>query len=72
MPTEIIVALIIAAFGLIGTLVEVSRRQNSREHGATSGKLDELTRGHYRIEQKIDDLTDRHLDHISDHAKGDL
>lgn len=72
MPTEIAVALIAGGFALLGTLVEVSRRQNNRDHGSTSGKIDELARSHWRIERKIDDLSDRHHDHIRDHAKGEL
>lgn len=72
MPTEIIVALIVAGFGFLGTLIEVSRRQNNRDHGVTSGKIDELARGHWRMERKIDDLSDKHLEHIRDHAKGEL
>lgn len=72
MSQEIAVALIIAGFGFLGTLVEVSRRQNNRDHGSTSGKIDELARSHWRMERKIDDLSDKHVEHIRDHAKGDL
>lgn len=72
MSQEIAVALIIAGFGFLGTLVEVSRRQNNRDHGANSTRLEEVVRGHARIESKVDDLVERHLDHINDHAKGDI
>lgn len=72
MATEIVVALIIAGFGFLGTLVEVGRRQNNRDHGANSVRLEEVVRGHARIESKVDDLAERHLEHIRDHAKGEI
>lgn len=72
MDTEVVVALIAGGFALLGTLVEVTRRQNNRDHGINAGKLDQLVRGHDRIESKVNDLAGRHLDHIRDHAKGDV
>lgn len=72
MNTEIAVALIVAGFGFLGTLVEVMRRQNNRDHNSNSSRLDEVIRGHKRIERKVEDLADRHLEHINDHAKGDV
>lgn len=72
MNTEIAVALIIAGFGFLGTLVEVMRRQNNRDHNTNASKLDRvleatehLRHGHNRIESKVDE-------HIRDHAKGDM
>lgn len=72
MASEIVVALIAGGFGLLGTLLEVLRRQNNRDHSLNASKLDrvlEATRhlkdGHTRIENKIDT-------HINDHAKGDV
>lgn len=72
MNTEVAVALIVAGFGFLGTLVEVMRRQNNRDHGSNALRLDEVVAGHRRIEKKVEDLADRHLEHIRDHAKGDL
>jgi hypothetical protein len=72
MATEIVVALIAGGFALLGTLIEVSRRQNNRDHGTNASKLDLLFDSHRRVESKVDDLADRHLEHIRDHAKGDL
>jgi hypothetical protein len=46
---------------LIGYLVKMTRR----DHGQTGAKLDELLRGHERIETKVDG-------HINDHARGDV
>lgn len=72
MNTEIAVALIVAGFGFLGTLVEVMRRQNNRDHNTNASKLDRvleaaenLKHGHTRIEHKIDT-------HINDHARGDV
>lgn len=72
MNTEIAVALITSGFALLGILVEVTRRQNNRDHGANSVRLEEVVRGHARIESKVDDLAERHLEHIRDHAKGEI
>ena len=72
MDTEVIVALIVAGFGFLGTVVEVMRRQNNKDHHTNASKLDRvleatsnLKEGHKRIEQKIDT-------HINDHAKGEV
>lgn len=72
MNTEIAVALITSGFAFLGILLEVSRRQNNRDHGANASRLEEVVRGHVRIESKVDDLADRHLEHIRDHAKGEI
>jgi len=60
MPTEIVVALIVAGFGLLGTLIEVSRRQNNMDHATNAEKLD-------RIADKIDQVDSRVSSHIEWH-----
>lgn len=72
MSNEIAVALIAGGFALLGTLLEVSRRQNNRDHGTNAARLSEVVRGHIRIEAKVDDLASRHIEHITDHAKGEI
>ena len=69
---EIVVAVIGMTGALLVALVETSRRQNNRDHASNAIKLDELVRGHNRIENKVDDLSDKHLSHIIDHAKGEV
>ncbi len=58
MSPEVAVALVSGAFAILVALIEKSRRDNNRDHGDTSRKLD-------RIEDKIDG-------HIGDHARRDL
>jgi hypothetical protein len=72
MPTEIATTLITGAFALLIAMIEFGRRQNNKDHNKNAIKLDELVRGHKRIENKVDDLADKHLSHIIDHAKGEI
>jgi hypothetical protein len=58
-------SVITGGFGVVITLIGLLSRANKREHGENGAKLDELLRGHTRIESKIDN-------HINDHAKGDV
>jgi hypothetical protein len=64
MPTEIIVALIGASVTLIVTLVEVTRRQNNKDHASNADKLD-------RIADQIDTIDSRLGNHIEWHAHKD-
>lgn len=56
MSEGIILAIVTGGFSVIVALIERMRRENARDHGSNSGKLD-------RIESKIDN-------HVTDHAKG--
>jgi hypothetical protein len=58
-------AVVSGGFGVIIGLMGLFAKANKREHGENSAKLDELLRGHGRIENKIDG-------HINDHARGDV
>jgi hypothetical protein len=58
-------AVVSGGFGVVITILGLFAKVNKREHGENSAKLDELLRGHSRIENKIDG-------HINDHAKGDV
>ena len=58
MNPEIAAALVTGAFITLVALIEKTRRDNNRDHGENSVKLD-------RIEDKIDG-------HINDHARRDL
>jgi len=64
MPNEIIVALIGASVTLIVTLVEVTRRQNNKDHASNADKLD-------AIADKIDTVDSRLGNHIEWHAHKD-
>jgi len=51
MSDEIVIALIAGGFSVIVALLELSRRQNNRDHGENSKKLDylaELFRDHLK------------------------
>jgi hypothetical protein len=58
-------AVVSGGFGVIIAILGIFAKVNKREHGENSAKLDELLRGHNRIETKIDG-------HINDHARGDV
>jgi hypothetical protein len=58
MSPEVAAALVTGAFVVLVALIEKTRRDNNRDHGENSVKLD-------RIESKIDG-------HINDHARRDL
>jgi hypothetical protein len=64
MPTEVVVALIGASVTLIVTLLEVTRRQNNKDHASNADKLD-------RIADKIDIVDSRLGNHIEWHAHKD-
>jgi len=58
---EIIVALIGGSVTLIVTLIELTRRQNNKDHASNADKLD-------RIADKIDNVDQRLGGHIDWHA----
>ena len=64
METEIIVALIGASVTLIVTLIEVTRRQNNKDHASNADKLD-------RIADQIETIDSRLGNHIEWHAHKD-
>ena len=64
MNDQIIVALIGGSVTLIVALVEVTRRQNNRDHASNADKLD-------RIAEKIDTVDSRLGNHIEWHAHKD-
>ena len=64
MPTEVVVALIGASVTLIVTLIELTRRQNNKDHASNAEKLD-------AIADKIDTVDSRLGNHIEWHAHKD-
>lgn len=58
MSSEVVAAIVTGAFLVLVALIERTRRENNRDHGNNSAKLD-------RIEDKIDG-------HINDHARRGL
>ena len=64
MPTEVAVALIGGAVTLIVALLELTRRQNNKDHASNATKLD-------KINDKIDTIGSRIGDHLEWHAHKD-
>lgn len=64
METEITVALIGASVTLIVTLIEVTRRQNNKDHASNADKLD-------RIADKLDTVDSRLGNHLEWHTHKD-
>jgi len=64
METEIIVALIGWSVTLIVTLIEVTRRQNNKDHASNADKLD-------KIADKIDHVDSRLGNHLEWHINKD-
>ncbi len=65
MSDLVIASGISGGFAIIVAMIGYLAHTNKREHAENGGKLDQLLRGHDRIETKIDT-------HINDHAKGDV
>ena len=65
MSDTVLAALISGGFAVVVALIGWLVKMTRRDHGQTSAKLDELLRGHERIENKVDG-------HINDHARGDV
>jgi hypothetical protein len=64
MPTEVVVALIGASVTLIVALIELTRRQNNKDHASNADKLDQVI-------NKIDNVDSRLGSHIEWHAHKD-
>lgn len=65
MSDTVLAAIISGGFAVVVALIGWLVKMTRRDHGQTSAKLDELLRGHERIETKVDG-------HINDHARGDV
>ena len=65
MSDGVLQTIIAGGFGVVVAMIGYLAHTNKREHAENGGKLDQLLRGHDRIEGKIDN-------HINDHAKGDV
>jgi hypothetical protein len=62
--TEVVVALIGVVGTIMVTLIEVTRRQNNKDHATNAGKLDQVI-------DKIDNVDSRLGSHIEWHAHKD-
>lgn len=68
MSDAILVSIIGGGFSVAVALLELSRRQNNRDHGRNAEKLDDLLINLQRVEKKTDRYGDRLQNHIDYHA----
>lgn len=70
---EIVLGTIITgAFGLIVAMIEKGRRENTRDHGFVSSKLDKLSESLANIDEDVAHIEDKLDTHIHDHITGQL
>ncbi len=65
MSDAVITATVTGGFGVVIAMIGYLAHTNKREHAENGSKLDQLLKGHERIEGKVDT-------HINDHARGDV
>lgn len=68
MSDAIIVSIIGGAFSIAVALLELTRRQNNRDHGRNADKLDDVLINVQRLEKKTDRYGERLQNHIDQHA----
>ena len=65
MTEAVLTTTVAGGFTVVVALIGLLARANKKDHDVNGGKLDQLLKGHDRIESKIDT-------HINDHARGDV
>lgn len=68
MSDAIIVSIIGGGFSVAVALLELTRRQNNRDHGRNADKLDDVLINVQRLEKKTDRYGERLQNHIDQHA----
>ena len=68
MSDAILVSIIGGGFSVAVALLELTRRQNNRDHGRNADKLDDVLINIQRLEKKTDRHGDRLQNHIDQHA----
>lgn len=68
MSDAVLVSIIGGGFSVLVALLEMGRRQNNRDHGRNSERLDDLLINVQRLEKKTDRYGDRLQNHIDQHA----
>ena len=68
MSDAVIVSIIGGGFSVAVALLELTRRQNNRDHGRNADKLDDVLINIQRLEKKTDRYGDRLQNHIDHHA----
>ncbi len=67
MSETVLAAIIGGGFSVAVALLELTRRQNNRDHGRNAEKLDRLLGVVERIEDKTDKNTRNHRLHLKNH-----
>lgn len=67
MSETVLASIIAGGFSVAIALLELTRRQNNRDHGSNAEKLDRLLDVVDRIEDKTDKNTRNHRLHLKNH-----
>ena len=67
MSETVLASIIAGGFSVAIALLELTRRQNNRDHGSNAEKLDRLLDVVNRIEDKTDKNTRNHRLHLKNH-----
>ena len=67
MSETVLASIIAGGFSVAVALLELTRRQNNRDHGRNADKLDRLLGVVERIEDKTDKNTRNHRLHLKNH-----
>lgn len=67
MDETVLASIIAGGFSVAIALLELTRRQNNRDHGSNAEKLDRLLGVVERIEDKTDKNTRNHRLHLKNH-----
>jgi hypothetical protein len=71
---EVLGAVVVSVSAIIVALVEKGRRENKRDHGVVSAKLDmmgkSLGKSIDRVEESVHRTEEKLDNHINEHAKG--
>lgn len=72
MSDAVLTTLLAGGFSVLVALLEMTRRQNNRDHNTNAVKLDVLAVQQDEARRTLDRVEDKIDTHINDHAKGNL
>lgn len=72
MSDAVLTTLLAGGFSVLVALLEMTRRQNNRDHNTNATKLDVLAVQQDEARRTLDRVEDKIDTHINDHAKGNL
>lgn len=72
MSDAVLTTLLAGGFSVLVALLEMTRRQNNRDHNTNATKLDVLAVQQDEARRTLNRVEDKIDTHINDHAKGNL